>query len=56
MHTHAQRRAAAGLTLALALAFLTGDGDRAANEPQPVSGEMLLAHIEPETRKRGRSS
>ncbi|HKI32136.1 MAG TPA: cytochrome c [Gemmataceae bacterium] len=46
MHTQARRLTAVGLTLGLA--FLTGDGGQAANEPQPISGEMVLTRIEPD--------
>lgn len=48
MHTHARRLAAAGLPLALVLTLAGGDGGRAANVPQPISGEMVLLRIEPD--------
>jgi hypothetical protein len=48
MHTHARRLATNALPLALGLALFAGDGGQAAHVPRPISGEMVLARIEPD--------
>jgi hypothetical protein len=47
MKTHA-RRLTAAVVSALVLALAGGDGGRAANVPQAISGEMVLLRIEPD--------
>jgi hypothetical protein len=46
MNTHARRLAPAVSPLALAL--VAGDGGRAADDPRPVSGRLVLVRIEPD--------
>jgi hypothetical protein len=48
MHTHVRRLAPAVLPLALGLALVASDGGRAADDPRPVSGRLVLARVEPD--------
>jgi hypothetical protein len=48
MQTHARRLAPAVLPLALGLALVGSDGGRAADDPRPVSGRMVLVRVEPD--------